>query len=165
MTTLILLLLVITFAGFYFGKIYCSIKRAGKRRDNERERLLNAWKNVICQLPFLESAIVRYGLSASISLERIHPYRQRLAAPMNPEEMETYYSLLQEIAEELRQAAAEQPVLQQAQPLWELLLRFKTASAAYESARQDYRLSAGRYEQALSHPLGKIFRRMSDKTK
>lgn len=165
MTTLILLLLVITFAGFYFGKIYCSIKRAGKRRDNERGRLLNAWQNVISQRPFLESAIVRYGLSASISLERIHPYRQRLAAPMNPEEMETYYSLLQEIAEELRQAAAGQPVLRQAQPLQELLLRFKKASAAYESARQDYRLSVERYEQRFSCPWGRIFRRMSDKTK
>lgn len=165
MISLLLLLLIIAFTGFYFGKIYLSIKRTGKRRDNERSRLLNAWQNVTHLQPFLESAIVRYGLSASISLERLNPYRGIPAESMNPEEMETYYSLLWKIAEELQRATTEHPVLQQAQPLQEILFHFKKASAAYESARQDYRLAAERYEQTFSYPLGRIFRRMLDKTK
>lgn len=165
MISLLLLLLIIAFTGFYFGKIYLSIKRTGKRRDNERSRLLNAWQNVTHLQPFLESAIVRYGLSASISLERLNPYQGIPAESMNPEEMETYYSLLWKIAEELQRATTEHPVLQQAQPLQEILFHFKKASAAYESARQDYRLAAERYEQTFSYPLGRIFRRMLDKTK
>lgn len=164
MTSPLLLLLVIAFAGFSIGMIYLSTKNAGKKPEGKRDRLCNAWQNVVRLRPFLESAIARYGLSESISLERITPYREKPSESMNPEEKEAYYSLLCEIAEDLRQAAAGQPVLQQAQPLREVLLRFKTASEAYESARQDYRSAAGKHGQALSHPPGKISRRMSGKT-